>query len=79
MFYFKIYSFGCYTITRKKFALRFPQWAASLSASAKDLLEHLLEIDPNSRFTANQALQHPWVSGKAVQLNHYLESPCLLG
>ena len=69
----------CCAITRKRFALRFPQWAASLSASAKDLLEHLLEIDPDSRFTANQALQHPWVSGKAVQPNHYLESPCLLG
>eukprot|EP00597_Dinobryon_sp_UTEXLB2267_P008431 CAMPEP_0170082784 /NCGR_PEP_ID=MMETSP0019_2-20121128/18264_1 /TAXON_ID=98059 /ORGANISM="Dinobryon sp., Strain UTEXLB2267" /LENGTH=384 /DNA_ID=CAMNT_0010297785 /DNA_START=552 /DNA_END=1706 /DNA_ORIENTATION=- len=64
---------------RKKFALRFPKWAASLSQSAKDLLQHLLEINPKDRFTADQALNHPWVSGKTVQPNSYLESPCVLG
>ena len=66
-------------VARKKFALRFPKWAASLSVSAKDLLEHLLEINPKNRYTAEQALKHPWVSGKTVQPNNYLESPCLLG
>jgi serine/threonine protein kinase len=35
---------------RKKFALRFPRWAASLSPSAKDLLHNLLEIDPKKRY-----------------------------
>lgn len=64
---------------RKKFALRFPKWAASLSPSAKDLLHNLLEINPKDRYTADQALNHPWVSGKTVQANSYLQSPCVLG
>lgn len=64
---------------RKKFALRFPKWAANLSNSAKDLLNNLLEINPKNRFTAHQALAHPWVAGKTVQLNSYLQSPCILG
>ena len=67
------------TAARKKFALRFPKWAASLSSSAKDLLHNLLEINPKDRFTADQALNHPWVSGKTVQANNYLQSPCVLG
>lgn len=65
-------------VARKKFALRFPKWANGLSASAKDLLHNLLEIDPKRRYTADQALNHPWVSGKTVQLNNYLQSPCIL-
>jgi serine/threonine protein kinase len=64
---------------RKKFALRFPKWAKTLSHSAKDLLSHLLDVDPKARYTAEQALAHPWVSGKAVQPNSYLQSPSLLG
>ncbi len=64
---------------RKKFALRFPKWAASLSPSAKDLLHNLLEINPKDRYTADQALNHPWVSGKTVVANSYLQSPCVLG
>ncbi len=64
---------------RKKFTLRFPKWASSLSSSAKDLLHNLLDVNPKNRFTAEQALHHPWVSGKTVQLNSYLQSPSLLG
>ncbi len=64
---------------RKKFALRFPKWASTLSASAKDLLHNLLEINPKNRFTAEQALNHPWVSGKSVQANSFLQSPQILG
>jgi len=63
---------------RQKFALRFPKWASNISASAKDLLHNLLEVDPKNRFTAEQALNHPWVSGRAVQDNNYLQSPSLL-
>lgn len=67
------------TAARKKFTLRFPKWAASLSTSAKDLLHNLLEINPKNRFTADQALNHPWVSGKTVLPNSYLQSPSVLG
>lgn len=66
------------TAARKKFTLRFPKWAASLSTSAKDLLHNLLEINPKTRYTADQALAHPWVSGKTVQPNSYLQSPSVL-
>lgn len=64
---------------RKKFALRFPKWASGLSASAKDLLHNLLEIDPKQRFTADQAMNHPWVAGRTVLVDNYLQSPCILG
>ena len=66
------------TAARRKFTLRFPKWAAGLSASAKDLLHNLLDVNPKTRFTAEQALNHPWVSGKTVQANNYLNSPSIL-
>lgn len=64
---------------RKKFTLRFPRWSTNLSASAKDLLHNLLDVNPKTRFTAEQALAHPWVSGKTVVPNNYLQSPSVLG
>lgn len=65
-------------VIKKKFALRFPRWASNLSAPAKDLLTKLLDVDPKTRITAEQALKHPWVSG-AVAPNSYLQSPNMLG
>ena len=56
------------------FKLRFPPWAKSLSDSAKDLLRHLLQVDDTKRYTAEQALRHPWVAGSQAP-NKYLESP----
>lgn len=64
---------------RKKFTLRFPRWSTNLSASAKDLLHNLLDVNPKTRYTAEQALNHPWVSGKTVVPNNYLNSPSILG
>ncbi|ERE74519.1 serine/threonine-protein kinase DCLK3 [Cricetulus griseus] len=29
--------------------------------SAKDLVRHLLVVDPKKRYTAHQVLQHPWI------------------
>ena len=37
---------------RKKFTLRFPRWASTLSVSAKDLLHNLLDVNPKTRYTA---------------------------
>jgi len=34
-----------------------------VSLDAKDLLSKLLAIDPNQRFSASEALLHPWVTG----------------
>jgi len=58
-----------------KFQLRFPRWAKNLSDSAKDLLEKLLDINPATRYTAEQALRHPWVTGAAAPKESLLESP----
>ena len=66
-------------VIRKKFALRFPRWASNLSAPAKDLLTKLLDVDPKSRITAEEALAHPWVSGSSVAPNNFLQSPNMLG
>ncbi|KAK1932459.1 Calcium/calmodulin-dependent protein kinase type 1D [Phytophthora citrophthora] len=59
---------------RAKFGLRFPRWASGLSESAKDLLRNLLEVDSANRFTAEQALAHPWVTGARTP-NKFLKSP----
>jgi calcium/calmodulin-dependent protein kinase IV len=50
----------------------------NISASAKDLLQKLLDIDPKTRITADQALQHPWVQGKSASKG-YLASPGKIG
>ena len=44
-------------------------------SQCKDLLYNLLDVDPKTRYTAEQALNHPWVSGRIVQPNSYLASP----
>jgi serine/threonine protein kinase len=62
-------------LVRAKFVLRFPRWAKSLSSSAKDLLSHLLDTNPARRYTAEQALEHPWVTGKAAPKGNLLASP----
>ncbi|NXJ03287.1 KCC1A kinase, partial [Odontophorus gujanensis] len=31
--------------------------------TAKDFIKHLMEKDPDKRFTCEQALQHPWIAG----------------
>lgn len=36
-----------------------PTWR-SISNNAKDLIDHLIVKDPTQRFTASQALEHPW-------------------
>nr|XP_044992963.1 serine/threonine-protein kinase DCLK3 [Jaculus jaculus]XP_044992964.1 serine/threonine-protein kinase DCLK3 [Jaculus jaculus] len=37
-----------------------PYWD-NISDAAKDLVRHLLVIDPKKRYTAHQVLQHPWI------------------
>lgn len=33
-----------------------------VSEEAKDLLEHLMDMNPNRRFTVQEAMNHPWFS-----------------
>ena len=63
---------------RAKFVLRFPKWAANLSASAQELLRMLLAVDPKDRCSAAQALRHPWVIGRTTTPNNFLQSPSML-
>lgn len=62
-------------LIKTKFVLRFPRWAKNLSASAKNLLSHLLDVNPRTRFTAEQALEHPWVRGETAPKGNLLKSP----
>eukprot|EP00978_Attheya_sp_CCMP212_P000323 scaffold658_cov56-Attheya_sp.AAC.1 len=62
-------------LMRSKFILRFPRWARDLSPSAKDLLSHLLDVNAMTRYTTEQALQHPWVSGEEAPRRSLLQSP----
>ncbi|XP_021107958.1 calcium/calmodulin-dependent protein kinase type 1B isoform X4 [Heterocephalus glaber] len=39
------------------------RWADQVPRAAKDFIRHLLERDPQKRFTCQQALQHLWISG----------------
>lgn len=66
-------------VLKRKFILRFPRWAKNLSPSAKDLLSHLLDIDATTRYTAEQALKHPWVTGEDASKNSFLHSPGRMG
>jgi serine/threonine protein kinase len=69
------------------FKFKLPMWAAgSLSPEAKDFLQGLLETDPLRRWTAEQALGHPWLAVpqgpspiSAFAEKRYLLSPALLG
>lgn len=62
-------------LVKAKFVLRFPRWAKNLSPSAKNLLSHLLDVNPKTRYTAEQALHHPWVRGETVVKGNVLLSP----
>lgn len=62
-------------LVKAKFVLRFPRWASNLSSSAKDLLSHLLDTNPRTRYTAEQALRHPWVQGQTAPRANLLASP----
>uniref|UniRef100_A0A670Y7W5 Calcium/calmodulin dependent protein kinase IV n=1 Tax=Pseudonaja textilis TaxID=8673 RepID=A0A670Y7W5_PSETE len=45
-------------------------WWDDVSLNAKDLVRKLIVLDPKKRLTTFQALQHPWVTGKAANFIH---------
>lgn len=47
-----------------------------ISSNAKSLIEHMLVRDPMDRYSANDILQHPWVSGPAPPTS--LDTPRIL-
>ncbi|RQM12192.1 hypothetical protein DD237_002800 [Peronospora effusa] len=40
-----------------------PYWT-NVSDGAKDLIRNLLDVSPQDRFSAAQALSHPWIKGE---------------
>ncbi|XP_037105343.1 calcium/calmodulin-dependent protein kinase type IV isoform X1 [Syngnathus acus] len=45
-------------------------WWDDVSLNAKDLVSKLIVLDPGKRLSVHQALQHPWVLGKAARFSH---------
>ncbi|KFW86568.1 Calcium/calmodulin-dependent protein kinase type IV, partial [Manacus vitellinus] len=45
-------------------------WWDEVSPNAKDLVRKLIVLDPQKRLTVSQALEHPWVTGKAAKFAH---------
>lgn len=41
-------------------------WWDTISDEAKDLIENLLHVDPEKRFTILQFLEHPWMKNKVT-------------
>lgn len=44
-------------------------WWDTISDSAKDLISHLLCIDPNERYTIDQFFNHPWMKEQHQQVS----------
>ncbi|CAG8573066.1 7312_t:CDS:2 [Paraglomus occultum] len=40
-------------------------WWDGISDSAKDLVSHLLEVDPSKRYTIKEFFEHPWVKNES--------------
>lgn len=45
-----------------------PYWT-NVSEEAKDLIRNLLNVVPHERFSAAQALEHPWIKGVSMAYN----------
>lgn len=48
------------SITKGRFSYPSPYWD-HISADCKDLINHLLVVDPSARYSPQQALEHPWI------------------
>ncbi|KAG8230282.1 hypothetical protein J437_LFUL010185 [Ladona fulva] len=56
-------------ILRGHFSFPAPHWD-HISKSARDLVSHMLRVDPEIRFSAEDVLDHPWVP-LAVSMLHF--------
>lgn len=59
---FKLIQQGFAPVTKQGYGAHFPA-AIPCSESAKDLISKLLVMDPAQRWTAGEALEHPWLAG----------------
>lgn len=47
-------------IRKGKYKMKDDCWN-NISLEAKDLIHHLLQVDPRKRFTSKEVLLHPWI------------------
>ena len=50
-----------------------PEWT-DVSEEAKDFIKKILIVDPTKRMTAEEALQHPWLTQGTKKNLHRLET-----
>ena len=50
------------------------EYWSTVSSEAKDFISKLLQVDPAQRYTAVQALSHPWVNSFDTYYHCYLYS-----
>ncbi|EPY51450.1 CAMK/CAMK1 protein kinase Cmk2 [Schizosaccharomyces cryophilus OY26] len=55
-------------VVRGEFEFLSPWWD-NISESAKDLVAHLLTVDPRERYDIHQFFQHPWIRGEPKMLS----------
>jgi serine/threonine protein kinase len=51
-------------VPANSYSVQFPTGTQPISEGAKDVLLRLLAVDPNERMTAEQLVEHPWVTGQ---------------
>lgn len=54
-------------------------WWDDISDSAKDLITHLLTVDPRERYDIHQFFQHPWIKGESKMPENFTYKPKLHG
>lgn len=59
-FYDENIDFLTQKVARGEYTFLSPWWD-EISVSAKDLISHLLEVDPEKRYTIQEFLAHPWI------------------
>ncbi|XP_057700987.1 calcium/calmodulin-dependent protein kinase type 1D-like [Corythoichthys intestinalis] len=62
-------------IMRADYAFHSPFWD-DISESAIDFIRNMMEKDPQKRFTTEQALRHPWISGETAKDLDIYNSVC---
>lgn len=63
-------------VARGQYTFLSPWWD-DISKPAQDLVSHLLTVDPKKRYTIEEFLQHPWITGTDTPTYAALDAPPL--
>lgn len=61
-------------VARGEYCFLSPWWD-EISIEAKDLVGHLLTVDPKKRYNPDEVLNHPWITGKKVPTTPAIDAP----